>query len=114
MKAIRAFILRHKIGVIVPILLISIFLRFYKVQDLFVFTGDEEHQLSIAQTIVKNFHTEFYLGPFWEYFGALWLYVSRGDPAIVAYIASLIGVATTLLVYVTGRIILGASSTVLI
>ena len=117
MKAIKVFILRHKIIVVVLILLISIFLRFNKVQDLFVFTGDEEHQLSIAQTIVNNFHiewvgvssadTEFYLGPFWEYFGALWLYISRGDPAIVAYVASLIGVVTTLLVYVAGRVLFG-------
>lgn len=117
MRKIKEFILRYKIGAFIPILLISIFLRFYKVQDLFVFTGDEEHQLSIAQTIVKNFHiewvgvssadTEFYLGPFWEYFGALWLYISKGDPAIVAYIASMIGVATTLLVYVAGRIMFG-------
>jgi len=78
MKAFKVFILRYKIGIIVPILLISIFLRFYKVQDLFVFTGDEEHQLSIAQTIVKNFHIEW------------------------------VGVATTLLVYITGRIIFGS------
>lgn len=99
---------------LVIILGISIFLRFYNTSPLFVFSGDEEHQLSIAQSIVENFHiewvgvssadTEFYLGSFWEYFGAFWLFISRGDPAIVAYVASMIGVLTTILVYLVGRI----------
>lgn len=99
------------------LLFLSICLRFYKTSDLFVFSGDEEHQLSIAQTIVKNFHIEwvgvssadtgFYLGPFWEYFGAFWLFLSKGNPEIVAYIASFIGVVTTLLVYFTGRLLFG-------
>lgn len=113
MKAVKDFILHYKLEVFIPILLLSVFLRFYKVSELFVFSGDEEHQLSIAQTIVKNFHIEwvgvssadtgFYLGPFWEYFGALWLFISRGDPLITAYAASLIGVLTTVLVYFSGR-----------
>jgi len=97
---------------VIFVFFLSIFLRFYKTQDLFVFSGDEEHQLSISQTIVDNFHLEwvgvssadtgFYLGPFWQYFGAFWLYFSHSNPSITAYVASAIGVAITLLVIVVG------------
>lgn len=95
--------------VFISILLVSVFLRFYKTQEFFVFSLDEEHQMSLAYSIVKNFHIEwigtsmadtgFYLGPLWIYFEALWLYLSSGDPAIGAYIASSIGVLTTIVLY---------------
>src|SRR3972149_4389848 len=100
MRSVKNFILRYKLESFILILLLAFFLRFYKVPELFVFSGDEEHQLSIAQTIVNNFHLEwvgassadtgFYLGPFWEYFGALWLFISHSNPLITAYIASFI------------------------
>ncbi|MFZ5932576.1 MAG: ArnT family glycosyltransferase, partial [Patescibacteria group bacterium] len=99
--------------IFVLILFLAFFLRFWQASDLFVFTGDEEHQLSITQTIVENFHLEwvgvssadtgFYIGPFWEYFGAFWLWLSRGDPAILAYVAGALGIATTILVYLAGK-----------
>lgn len=95
------------------ILGIAAFLRFYRAPALFVFSGDEEHQMSLAMSLVKHFHIEwvgvssadtgFYLGPFWIYFGALWLFLSKGDPGILAYVAPTIGVATTALLYVVAR-----------
>lgn len=97
---------------ILLILLLSAFLRFYNLPDVFVFAGDEEHQAILAQTIIKDFHIiwvgvnaahlGFYLGPYWAYFTAFWLALSNGDPLITGYISSTIGVLTTLLIILTG------------
>lgn len=97
---------------LISILLLAAFLRFYNLPQLFVFTADEEYQTTLAQTIVKDFHIiwigvsaanlEFYLGPFWTYFTAFWLFISGGNPLITGYIASAIGVLTTFLLFVVG------------
>lgn len=97
---------------VIFILLISSVLRFYNLPNVFVFAGDEEYQAILAQTIVKHFHliwigvgaahTGFYLGPYWTYFTAFWLWLSKGDPLVTGYISSFIGVLTTLLTIITG------------
>lgn len=94
------------------ILILAAFLRFYNLPENFVFAGDEEHQAILAQGIVKDFHIiwvgvnaahlGFYLGPYWAYFTAFWLWISNGNPLITGYIASSIGVITALLVIFTG------------
>jgi len=98
--------------IILLILLISAVLRFYNLPNNFVFGGDEEHQAILAQTIVKHFHIiwigvnagnlGFYLGPYWTYFTAFWLWLSKGDPLITGYVSSAIGVLTNLLIILTG------------
>lgn len=98
---------------LILILLLSAFLRLYRLNDLFVFGGDEEYQSILAQTIVKHFHIiwigvtaghlGFYLGPFWTYFSAFWFLLSKGAPLITGYIASIIGVLTTALIIYTGN-----------
>ena len=99
------------------ILLLSVFLRLYRAEALFIFSADEEHQLSLAQTIAKDFHpiwigvsaadTGFYMGPFWVYFSALWLTISHGDPAITSYVTGSLGVLTTFVVFYVGKKVLG-------
>lgn len=100
---------------LLPLLIIFLgtFLRFYRIDQRFVFTFDEEYQSTLAQTIVKDFHIiwigvsaanlGFYLGPLWTYFTALWQYLSHGDPLITAYVAASIGVLTIIMVYLTGK-----------
>lgn len=98
---------------IILILALSIFLRFYKLQDLFIFGADEEHQTTLAMTVVKDFHIiwigvsaanlDFYLGPFWVYFTSFWLFLSKGDPLITGFVASTIGVLTTLFIFLVGK-----------
>ena len=95
------------------ILALSVFLRFYNLQHLFIFGADEEHQTTLAMTIVKDFHIiwigvsaanlDFYLGPFWVYFTSFWLFLSKGDPLITGFVASTIGVFTTLLIFLVGK-----------
>lgn len=97
---------------IVIIIIIASVLRFYNLSNNFVFAGDEERQAILVQSIIKDFHiiwigvnaahTGFYLGPYWTYFSAFWLYLSQGDPLITGYISSGIGVLTTLLVILVG------------
>ncbi|MBI4037337.1 glycosyltransferase family 39 protein [Candidatus Daviesbacteria bacterium] len=99
------------------IIILAILLRFYRITDLMVFRFDQEHQVSLAMSIVKDFHIiwigvsasnlNFYLGPFWVYFTAFWLFVSKGNPIILAYVASFIGVVTTVLIFLVGREIFG-------
>ena len=97
---------------LVLIIFLSAFLRFHNLPQLFVFTADEEYQTTLAKTLVDNFHIiwigvsaanlDFYLGPFWTYFTAFWLFLSKGDPLITGYVSSFIGVLTTMLIFVTG------------
>lgn len=100
-------LLKRVIGrywLVIGILLIALFLRLNNLSNIFVFSLDEEYQTTLAKTIVDDFHiiwigvnasnSGFYLGPFWTYFTSFWLVLSKGDPIITAYIASLIGVAT--------------------
>lgn len=105
---------------IVFILGLSIFLRFYHLSDLFIFGADEEHQTSLAMTIVKDFHIiwigvsaanlDFYLGPFWVYFTAFWLFLSKGNPLTVGFVASSIGVLNTLLIFLVGKRLFGTKA----
>src|SRR3989344_5462278 len=97
---------------LVLIIVLSAFLRFHNLPQLFIVSIDEEYQATLAQTIVQHFHIiwigvsaanlDFYLGPFWTYFTALWLFLSKGDPLITGYISSVIGVLTTILVFIVG------------
>lgn len=99
------------IGILL-ILIISAFLRFYNLPNIFIFAGDEEYQAILAQSLIKDFHIiwvgvnaahlGFYLGPYWTYFSAFWLFLSKGNPLITGYISSINGILTTLLIILTG------------
>lgn len=98
---------------VICVLMIAGFLRLYRLPDLFIFSGDEEYQSILAMTLVKHLHIiwigvnaghlGFYLGPFWTYFTALFLFLSKGNPLITGYVAAIIGVATTALIIYTGQ-----------
>ena len=95
------------------ILLLSLILRLYKAEELFIFSGDEEHQLSLAYSVYNDFHLEwvgvssadtgFYLGPFWIYFSALWLFLGKGSLMFIPYIPPIIGTLTTSAIFITAR-----------
>lgn len=84
----------------------------HHLNQIYVFTEDEEYQTNIAMTLVNNLHpiwigvsasnTGFYLGPFWSYFSYIWLSLSHGDPIITAYIAALLGSLTALCIFYIG------------
>ena len=91
------------------IICIIIFLRTYKVADFFSFNFDEEYQASLAWEQVKNWHPiwigvsasniNYYLGPGFVYLNALLFALSSGDPAILAWFSTILGIATTISIY---------------
>src|SRR3989344_1127696 len=102
--------LRNKVIITaILIFIVASFLRFYHVPQLFVFTADEEYAITLAKPIVKDFHiiwigenaadTGFYMGPFWVYFTSFWLYLSKGNPLILAYVVAGIGSITAVLIF---------------
>ena len=106
---------KHKVFFSLPnivfyiLILVIFFTRFYKIPDFFNFGIDEEYQALLSWSIVKNFHIlwigvsasniGYYLGPGLTYLGAALLWLSKGNPIIFAYFASLIGVLTGVSIY---------------
>jgi hypothetical protein len=84
-------------------------IRFGGVADKFVFDIDTQYQALLAKTIIKHFHiiwigvsasnTGYYLGPGLVYLTAILLWLSKGDPIILAYFAAFIGFLTTLSIF---------------
>lgn len=103
---------RKIVIILVLILLFSAFLRFYRLGENYIFGFDEEYQATYAMTLVKDFHPiwigvsasflDYYMGPYFTYFSAFWLMLSRGDPLISAYVAGFVGVVTTTVMFFVG------------
>ena len=101
-------VLKSNIWIILLFTLI-IFLHFYKVGGWFFFGIDEEYQSLLALAQIKDFHpiwiglsaanTGFYVGPGLVYLHAILLWISHGDPIILAYAASTVGVITAVVFY---------------
>lgn len=97
---------------IILILILAAFLRFKTTPTLMTFTPDEAYQAYIAQTIIKDFHIiwiglsagsfDLFLGPFWIYIISPLLSFTNGNPVILGYFGSLIGVVSTFLLYYLG------------
>ncbi|OGE42611.1 hypothetical protein A3B45_00180 [Candidatus Daviesbacteria bacterium RIFCSPLOWO2_01_FULL_39_12] len=107
------FLKKYRVLLIVLILIsLSLFLRFYRLSEVYIFGFDEEYQATYAWSIVKDPHPiwigvsasflDFYMGPYFTYFTALWLWISSGDPLLTAYVAALVGVITCLAVFFVG------------
>lgn len=105
--------LKYKIFLFIIFLIsLGIFLRFYNLPNLYIFGFDEEYQATYAATIVKDFHPiwigvsasflDYYLGPYFTYFTAFWLMLSQGDPLITAYVAGVVGVITSVVIFFVG------------
>lgn len=87
------------------IILLAAILRLWNVGGLFSFGIDEEYQSHLAWSQVKHFHKiwigvsasniGYYLGPGFTYLNALLFKISHGDPLILGYFSSLLGVLTT-------------------
>lgn len=98
--------------ILIFIILLSAFLRFYRLPDIYIFNFDEEYQATYAWTLVKNFHPiwigvsasflDFYLGPYFTYFTALLLAIFNGNPIITAYFAAFLGTMTTATIFLIG------------
>ncbi len=104
---------KFKIYILISVIVgLSAFLRFYNLNNIYVFNFDEEYQATYAWTQVLDPHPiwigvsasflEFYLGPYFTYFSAFLLWLSSGDPMITAYFAAFLGVITTTVIFFVG------------
>lgn len=91
---------------------LALFLRTYRLPEIYVFNFDEEYQATYAWTQVVDPHPiwigvsssflDFYLGPYFTYFTAILLAISGGDPMLTAYFAAFWGALTALVIFFVG------------
>lgn len=101
---------------LIAILAISAFFRFYKFEAFQYWSGDEEIMAAVIRHIVwdksptlliPNANLEFGLGPFYHYILAFFYFITDFNLVALQSIASVLGVATTFLVYKVGYELLG-------
>lgn len=96
--------------ILIAIILIGLFLRFYKLRDLAPFVGDQGRDYLAARDILVNKKLTFkgpqtsipwiYLGPFFYYFLAFFLSIGKFDPLFPIYGTSIFGVFSIILIFV--------------
>lgn len=101
-KQIRIFLLIILIG-------IAIFFRFWKIREYATFLGDEGRDMIILRNIFVEKHLPFlgpsasvggfYLGPIYYWMAAPFLLLTKFDPIGPSYMVAIFGVATVLLLY---------------
>lgn len=93
---------------IILIIFLASFLRLYRISDYMTFLGDEGRDVLIAKGLLEGKFTllgprasagDFFLGPFYYYLMAPFLWLSRLDPVGPAIMVALIGIATVFLIY---------------
>lgn len=110
----KKYILGHKIEIslLLLIILVSAFLRLYRISDYMTFLGDEGRDAIVAKDILQGHFTllgprasagDFFLGPIYYYMMAPFLFLSHLDPVGPAIMVALFGIATVFLVYYVGK-----------
>ena len=106
---------RIKSGIILILIILSlaIFFRFYKIHDFLFFGMDQEYEALLVKNILTGKHfpligvnasdTGIYLGPIFIYIAAIPYFIFRGNPLGGAVIASSLGVLTTFALYKLGK-----------
>lgn len=108
-------LLKKHLSLLVVLVLISVslFLRFHKLSEIYIFGFDEEYQATYAWSLVKDPHPiwigvsasyiDYYMGPYFTYFSAILLAISKADPILTAYFAAIVGAATSVVIFFIGR-----------
>jgi 4-amino-4-deoxy-L-arabinose transferase-like glycosyltransferase len=111
---IKKYILTHKTEVVLVsiIILVSAFLRLYRIGDYMTFLGDEGRDVIVARDILHGHFTllgprasagDFFLGPIYYYMIAPFLLLTNYDPVGPAIMVGLFGIATVFLVFYVGK-----------
>ena len=105
------------------ILIVSIFLRFYNLKDSLMFQGDQGRDALVVANIFKNHDPVFigpvtsignmYLGPFYYYFMLPFLRLTYPSPMGPVYAVAAVGVLTVILFYFLMQKIFGRHSVLL-
>ncbi len=102
---------------VIGLIVIGSFLRFYNLKDSLQFQGDQGRDAMVVADIFKNKDPVFigpvtsvgnmYLGPLYYYFMMPFLWLSYPSPMGPAYAVALLGVLTVALIYFLGRKLVG-------
>src|SRR3990167_720587 len=108
--------------ILILILIIASFYRFYKIMDYMTFLGDEGRDVLIVYKILHGNLTllgptasvgGFFLGPIYYYFMAPFLWLFNYNPVGPAIMVALFGIATVWLIYKVGKEFFGPSAGVI-
>lgn len=125
MKSLIIWIKQNKLEflILLVILAVSIFLRFYKLADYMTFLGDEGRDALIIKNLLVNHIIpsigppssvgDIYLGPLYYYMMAVSMAMFWLNPIAAAGMVALIGVMSVFLIYYLARIWFGMWSAVL-
>lgn len=98
------------------ILLISVFLRFYNLENLLYWMFDEERDAFVVKRILVDKHPTliggsvpgvFYLAPGYFYISALFYFFSQGNPLGLGFVASVLGVLSVLFLFFVAKDMFG-------
>src|SRR3989344_2098961 len=99
----------YQLILLVILIAVSIFFRFWQLRDYVVFLGDEGRDMIVMRNIFleRNFPFlgptasvgGFYLGPIYYWMAAPFLYLWQFDPVGPSYFVAIVGVATVFLLY---------------
>ncbi len=97
------------ISLLIFLVSISIFFRFWKIREYVTFLGDEGRDMIVLRNIFVEKHLPFlgpsasvggfYLGPIYYWIAAPFLFLARFDPIGPSYMVAIFSVATVLLLY---------------
>ncbi len=106
---------KRELFLIAFVVIISAFLRLYRINDYLIFLGDQGRDMRVVRDLLKG-NLVFigpqtsvgnaYLGPFYYYLIAPSLFISS-DPSGPAIIVALLSVATVFLIWLIGRVWFG-------
>lgn len=98
---------------LVLILIVSAYLRLYKISEYMTFLGDEGRDMLVMKHMIMDHKFTllgptasvggFFLGPIYYYFMLPFVWVSHMDPSGAAVMVALFGIATVYLIYRIGR-----------
>lgn len=100
-------------AILIIILLLATFLRFYKISEYMTFLGDEGRDAIIIKNILINHHIpligpptsvgNIYLGPLYYYMMAVSMGVFWLNPVAAAGMNAIFGIATVVMIYYLGK-----------
>src|SRR3989338_1063879 len=100
--------------VLIIILVLAFFMRFYKIHEFLFWGMDQEYEAFLVKNILTGKHfpligvnasdTGLYLGPIFIYFAAIPYFIFQGNPLGGAVTASSLGVITTFALYKLGKV----------
>ncbi len=98
-----------RIILLISLISVSIFFRFWKIREYVTFLGDEGRDMIVLRNIFFEKHLPFlgpsasvggfYLGPIYYWMAAPFLFLTKFDPIGPSYMVAIFGVATVILLF---------------